>query len=327
MENFYNNKVVLVTGGAGSIGSELVRKLIKLNSQVVRILDNNETALFELEQELSSNKVRTLVGDIRDRKRLQRAFEGVDIVFHAAALKHVPLCEFNPSDAVKTNVLGTQNVIDAALDEELEKVVLVSTDKAVNPTNVMGATKLLAERLIVSANNYKGKRKTIFSCVRFGNVLASRGSVLPIFKKQIESGGPVTITDPKMTRFIMSISDAVELILKGATISNGGDIFILKMPALRIVDLAEVMIKELSTKYGYDAKEINLKIAGKRPGEKMYEELMTEDEAKCAVEMDGLYILNHGQSEGSSIFGCNSNNAKMLLKEEIKEIMKAINVI
>ena len=163
-------------------------------------------------KELQSEKIRTFVGDVRDKERLKRAVEGVDIVFHAAALKHVPLCEYNPFEAVKTNVIGTQNLIDIALYEEVEKVILISTDKVVNPMNVVGATKLLAERLTISANHYKGKRKIVFSCVRFGNVLDSRGSIVPIFKKQIEKGGLVTVTDPEMTRFVMSIPKAVELI-------------------------------------------------------------------------------------------------------------------
>ena len=179
---------------------------------VVRVLDNNETALFDLEQDLNSPKIRTLVGDIRDYKRLERAFKDIDVIFHAAAYKHVPLCEYNPMDAVKTNVIGTQNIIDAAINCGVEKVILISTDKAVTPVNVMGATKLLAERLMISSNVYSGRDGTKFSCVRFGNVLNSRGSVIPIFKKQIKNGGPLTITDERMTRFVMHIHEAAKLI-------------------------------------------------------------------------------------------------------------------
>jgi FlaA1/EpsC-like NDP-sugar epimerase len=328
MENFYKNKVVLVTGGAGSIGAELVRRLVKLKTKAVRVLDNNETGLFELEQELHSEKIRTFVGDVRDRERLERAFEGVDIVFHAAALKHVPLCEYNPFDAVKTNVLGTQNVMDAALDKDVEKVILVSTDKAVNPINVMGATKLLAERLTVSSNNYKGKRKTAFACVRFGNVLNSRSSVVPIFKNQIETGCPITVTDPEMTRFVMSIPNAVKLILNAAHISKGGEIFILKMPALRIMDLAEVMIEEIAPKCGYSEKTVKIETIGRRPGEKMYEELMTADEAKRARDLDGMYILNSENVNSTGKIGeYNSNNAKRINKKEIVSILKELGVV
>lgn len=330
INGFYKDKVVLVTGGAGSIGSELVRKLLKLEPTVVRILDNNETSLFDLEHELQSKKIRTFVGDVRDKERLKRAVEDVDIIFHAAALKHVPLCEYNPFEAVKTNVIGTQNLMDIALYEEVEKVILISTDKVVNPMNVVGATKLLAERLTISANYYKGKKKTAFSCVRFGNVLDSRGSVVPLFKKQIEKGGPVTVTDPEMTRFVMSIPKAVELILKAVKMTKGGEIFILKMPALRIVDLAETMIEELATKYGYKPEEIKIKIIGKRSGEKLYEELMTEDEAKYAIEKDELYVLNledSPQQEEGQIRCYSSDSVEKLKKDQIRKLLKETHVI
>jgi len=291
ISTFFKGKVILVTGGAGSIGSTLVKNLLKLEPEAIRILDNNETGLFDLEQDLQADVIRTFVGDVRDKERLLRAFEGVDIVFHAAALKHVPLCEYNPFDAVKTNVVGTQNVIDATLDREVRKVVLISTDKAVDPVNVMGATKLLAERLMISANNYKGKRDTAFSCVRFGNVLNTRGSVIPLFKKQISSGGPLTLTDPEMTRFMMSIPKAVDLVLKAAEMAAGGEIFILKMPVLRMGDLAEATIKTWAPTYGYNTNQIQIKTIGKRPGEKLYEALMTEEEAENAYENKEMFIV------------------------------------
>lgn len=322
MTNFYTDKVVLVTGGTGSIGSEIVKKLIKLKPKIVRVLDNNETALFELEHELNSEKIRTFIGDIRDEERLKRAFEHVDIVFHAGALKHVSLCEYNPFDAVKTNVLGTQNVLNAALDRNVKKVIMISTDKSVNPINVMGATKLLAERLTLSANYYVGERDTVFSCVRFGNVLDSRGSVVPIFKKQIQKGGPVTITDPEMTRFVMSIPEAVNLILQAGKIAEGKEIFILKMPALNIVDLAQVMIDLLAPQYGFSKDEIEINYIGKRLGEKMYEELMTVDELGYAVEKGELFALNseYHQDNGNNL-DYNSDLAQKLSKNEIKDLL------
>ena len=203
---------------------------------------------------------------------LRMAMQGIDFVFHAAALKHVPLCEYNPFEAVKTNVLGTQTVIEVAREEEVEKLTTISTDKVVNPVNVLGATKLLAERLTISANYYT--RKTVFSCVRFGNVLDSRGSVVPLFREQIRNGGPVTITEANMTRFVMSISRAVNLVLKTAEIAKGGEIFIFKMPALRIGDLVEVMVEELAPRYGHDAQSIKVETIGRRAGEKDYEELL-----------------------------------------------------
>lgn len=327
LSKFYRNKTILVTGGAGSIGRELVRELLELYPCSVRVLDNNECGLFEIEQELHSPKIRTFVGDVRDKERLRRATEDVDIIFHAAALKHVPLCEYNPSDAVKTNVLGTQNVIDCALDEEVDKMILVSTDKAVNPTNVMGATKLLAERLVISSNSYKGRRKISLACVRFGNVLDSKGSVIPIFRKQIEMGGPVTVTDPDMTRFVMSVSDAVDLMLYATRISNGGELFIFKMPAIRLIDLAQVMIEQLSGNYGIDPKSVKIKIIGKRAGERLHEELLTSEEASQVIDEERLMIVksNVGENDESRLIRkevYTSKNADRLNKEQIEELLR-----
>lgn len=289
--NFFKDKSILVTGGVGSIGSVLVKKLLELDPRVIRIFDNNETGLYDLYNELQSKKIRPLIGDIRDKERINRALEGIDIVFHASALKHVPLCEYNPFDAVKTNILGTQNIMDAALDHAIDKVILISTDKAANPTNVMGATKLLAERLTVSMNYYRGKRSTAFSCVRFGNVLNTRGSVVPLFKNQIAKGGPVTLTDSGMTRFMMTIPKAIDLVFKATELSRGGEIFILKMPALRVKDLAEVVVEELAPRCGYKSEDIEIKNIGKRPGEKIYEELMTSYEAEYAYENEDMFIV------------------------------------
>ena len=335
----YRDKTLLVTGGAGSIGCELVRTLLDMDPKAIRVLDNNETGLFDLEQELRSEKIRPLVGDVRDRDRLKRAFEGVDVVFHAAALKHVPLCESNPFDAVKTNVLGTQNVLDAAIDESVARFILISTDKAVNPTNVMGATKLLAERLTISANYYKGSRKTVLSCVRFGNVLGSRGSVVPLFKKQITNGEPITITDPDMTRFIMDIPKAIKLILKAAEIALGGEIFILKMPVIKICDLAEAMAEELSSPGCIIRKEVEVRTIGRRAGEKLYEELMTESEAVNAYENDEFIVVipsdrsskNDGKNVPEGFIKAEpriytSKNERLLRKDEIKSMLKDLNI-
>lgn len=325
MKEYYKGKKVLVTGGSGSIGSEIVKELLKFDVDTVRILDNNETGLFDLENELKDNRIRTLIGDIRDLDRLKRAFQDIDIIFHAAAYKHVPLCEYNPSDAVKTNVLGTQNVIDAAVYNKVSKVVLISTDKAVNPVNVMGATKLLAERLMISSNVYGVKTGTTFSCVRFGNVLNSRGSVIPLFKKQISKGGPITITDKEMTRFIMDISDAAKLILKSGLKARGGEIFILKMPAVKLTDLSEAMIEYYAPKFGYSAEDIEVKLIGKRVGEKIYEELMTPDEVLYFREDKELLIIDRSLDEKDKDFIYNSMHIEHLNKAEIIAILEKMD--
>jgi UDP-N-acetylglucosamine 4,6-dehydratase len=336
LKNFYEGKTILVTGGVGSIGSEIVRKVLMFNPGAIRVLDSNETGLFGLKYELQPEKIRAFVGDVKDKERLRRAIEDVDIVFHAAALKHVPLCEYNPFEAVKTNVLGTQNLIDVAMDEEVEKFITISTDKAVNPVNVMGATKLLAERLTVSANFYKGERKTAFSCVRFGNVLDTRGSVIPLFRNQIQNGGPLTVTDLNMTRFMMSIPKAVELVLKSAEMAKGGEIFIFKMPAIRIGDLATVTIEELAQKYGHNSNEIEIEIIGRRAGEKMYEELMTEDEAENAYEDEEMFVVLPQTFDMTGELSYNlpdnfkkaqkreysSKNVKLLTRKEVKAIIE-----
>jgi FlaA1/EpsC-like NDP-sugar epimerase len=326
LESFYDNKIILVTGGTGSIGKEIVKTLLNFNPKAIRVLDINETALFDLEQELNTTKIRTFLGDIRDKSRLKRAIEGVDIVFHAAALKHVPLCEYNPFEAVKTNVVGTQNLIDVALDEGIEKFITISTDKAVNPVNVMGATKLLSERLTISANLYKGDRKTAFSAVRFGNVLNSRGSILPLLKEQLKNGKDITLTHPDMTRFIMSIGDAVKLVLKSCTLAKGGEIFILKMPSVRIKDLIEVIIEEFALKYRCDPEDITIKIIGKRVGEKLYEELIIEEEIYNLEELEDMFIVYpYGINKNNNNIADNSKNGKFLSKNEIKKILKDIN--
>lgn len=329
-------KKILVTGGTGSIGSEIVRQLLQYKPEVVRILSNDEASLFEFQQELKATMgVRFLLGDIRDLERLKIAMENIDLVFHAAALKHVPLCEYNPMEAINTNIFGTDNVIKAAIYNKVDKCIFISTDKAVNPTGVMGATKMLAERLVILANSHLST-KTKFSTVRFGNVLDSRGSIIPLIKNQVINGGPVTITDLSMTRFIMSISQAVNLVFKAATLSSGGEVFVFKMPAVRIIDLIEVLIEEIAPKYGYDPGAIERKFIGPRTREKIHEELITEDEAKWLheteemfiitypVELHGIVIQGSGQeirdvTEGMKRYS--SDSTDLLSKSKIKKIL------
>ena len=270
----FKNKVILVTGGTGSIGSEIVRQLLATEAAQIRIYSRDEHKQHELNQELGNDKrLRYLVGDVRDRDRLDFAFSGADICFHAAALKHVPVCEYNPFEAVKTNIVGTQNVIDVSIKHNLEKVVAISTDKAVNPESVLGASKLMMERLIIAANLMTGPSRTRFSAVRFGNVLNSRGSVIHLWRKQIEAGGPVTVTHRKALRFFMEIPEAVRFVFEGMRLMKGGEIFVLNIKERSIVAFAEDAI----AKYG-NGKKIVLSFIGMRPGEKLREALLTTEE-------------------------------------------------
>lgn len=228
---------------------------------------------------------------MRDRDKLCRQFKGIDIVFHAAAFKHVILCERSPFEAVQTNIIGVRNVIDAAFETGVKKVIFTSSDKAVNPTNVMGTSKLMGERLITAANSTTKDNGTIFSSTRFGNVLGSNGSVIPIFKEQIRKGGPVTLTHNDMTRFIMSVEEAVRLVIDSALLACGGEVFVTKMPIIRIRDLAEVMIAQLAPRYGHAPKSIEIKLIGSKPGEKLYEELMSEEETSRTYELNKYFAV------------------------------------
>ncbi|MCI5130554.1 MAG: NAD-dependent epimerase/dehydratase family protein [Candidatus Electrothrix sp. EH2] len=289
------NKTVLVTGACGTVGSELVRQLLSEPYEIRRLfaLDNNESELFFLEQKfLLDQRAAFFLADIRDRDKLTRVMRDVDIIFHAAAFKHVALCERSPYEAVQSNVIGVQNIIQAARDNKIERVIFTSTDKAVNPTSVMGTSKLMGEKLIAAANSQQfNEDSVIFTSTRFGNVLGSRGSVIPIFKKQIAQGGPVTLTSSEMTRFIMSIQGAVRLVIDSALLAKGGEVLITKMPVIRIKDLAEVMIAELAGKYGHRPCNIPIEIIGGKPGEKLYEELMSQEEARRSIELQKYFSV------------------------------------
>ncbi len=290
-KRYFKDKAVLVTGACGTVGSELVRQLIRKYEVGELVgLDNNESALFFLEQRyLDCPNANFSLADVRDRDKLTRKFKGIDIVFHSAAFKHVILCERSPFEAVQTNILGVRNIIDAACECDVQRVIFTSSDKAVNPTNVMGTSKLMGERLITAANSSLKGKGPVFASTRFGNVLGSRGSVIPIFREQIRKGGPVTLTDPAMTRFIMSIKEATRLVIDSAELAKGGEVFVTKMPVIRIEDLAHVMINELAPTFGYRPADINIEIIGTKPGEKLYEELMSQEETRRTWELD-LYF-------------------------------------
>lgn len=328
--DFFKDKVVLVTGGTGSIGREIVQALLKFPVKQIRVFSRDEYKQVLLEQEfrgLPGNKVSFLIGDIRDRDRVFLAMEGVHVVFNAAAMKHVPLCEYNPFEAIKTNVVGTQNLVDASRALNVEKFIHVSTDKAAMPINVMGATKLLAEKIAISAEHYKGPHKTIFCTVRFGNVFGSRGSAAPLFYEQIKKGGPVTLTDRNMTRFMMKIPQAVGLLLKAALLSKGKDLFVLKMPVMRMEDLINAMIEILAPSFGYKPSDIKVKIIGKREGEKKYELLMTEEEAEDVYENNEMFCMGKSPIAGfkkSSFKHYRSDKGSIMKYGQVVKFLKSV---
>jgi len=288
----FAGKRILITGATGTMGRALVSDLLNEQPEVIRLLSRDEDKQFHMQYQYRDYpNLRFFIGDVRDRDRIRRAMEGVDYVFHCAALKHVPSCEYNPFEAVRTNVLGTQNVIEAAMDVGVARLVATSSDKAISPTNTMGATKLLAERLIAAAEFYRGAHQTVFCGVRFGNVIGSRGSVIPFFVQQILTERRVTVTDPNMTRFMMTVGQAVELTKRALRLAHGGEIFVLKMPVVRLSDLADVVIDQVCRRKGWRTADIRVEISGARPGEKMYEELMTLEEAEQAAELPDMFAV------------------------------------
>lgn len=281
----FAGKCVLVTGACGTVGKELVRQALEAGAKTVSGIDNNESELFFLQNEFRDWDASFYLADLRDRSSVDLRLRGIDVVLHAAALKHVGLCEESPTQAVQTNITGTQNVIEAAVSSDVERVVFTSSDKAVNPTNVMGTTKLMGERLMTAASqNYIDG--PVFASTRFGNVIGSRGSVVPLFRRQIEQGGPVTLTDADMTRFVMTLEEAASLVLNSVPLAVGGEIFVTKMRIARIEDLANVMVSALAEPNDVEIVEI-----GAKPGEKMYEELMNEEEVRRTFEIDDFFAV------------------------------------
>jgi len=274
---------ILVTGGTGSFGRKFTETVLRNHRpQKLIIFSRDELKQHEMRQvfpDSGDSPMRYFIGDVRDAERLRRAFRGVDVVVHAAALKQVPACEYNPFEAIQTNVMGAKNVIDAALDQKVKKVLAISTDKAVSPVNLYGATKLCAEKMFVQANSYSGEGGTQFSCSRYGNVVGSRGSVIPVFQEQRKNGS-ITITDPRMTRFWLTLEQGVEFVIQSIARMHGGEIFVPKIPSMNIMDLAKAI-----------AAESDVKHIGIRPGEKLHEVLISEDEARHSVELDDAYVI------------------------------------
>ena len=298
----FQNKTILVTGGTGSIGLGLIKQLIKCKPKHIRIFSNDENSIVEIKELIGENKMfQFMVGDVRDKDRLRLAIRNVDIVFHAAAMKHIDICEQIPFDAVKTNVVGTSNILEVAIIENVSKFIFISTDKATNPTSTLGGSKLLAERLTSDASAYVGTGKTKFAIVRFGNVIGSRGSVFQIFQKQIVNGQPLTITDARMTRFIMSISEAAMMILKVTHKAKDGEIFILKMPSVRIEDLAVGMLKVFKKRFTKSSISSKIKISKSRERERFHEFLVTNEEIPYCYDIGDMYKITRTENKNRKI--------------------------
>lgn len=278
--NVMDGKSILVTGGTGSFGKNIVKILLEsYNPKRLIVFSRDELKQYEMALQFNDQRVRFFIGDVRDKDRLYRAFDGVDYVVHAAALKQVPSCEYNPFEAVKTNILGAQNIIEAAIDRGVKRVVALSTDKAANPINLYGATKLCSDKLFIAGNSYAGKRETRFCVVRYGNVVGSRGSVIPLFKKMREQG-VIPITDSRMTRFWITLQQGVEFVIDCIQRMYGGEIFVPKIPSMRITDLAEAIAP--GCKHDY---------IGIRPGEKLHETMITQDDARRTLEFDRFFVI------------------------------------
>jgi len=318
-----NGRTVLVTGGTGSLGKKLTRKILsRWHPKRLIILSRDELKQSEMAQSFADPCLRFFIGDVRDKDRLYRAFDGVDFIIHAAALKQVPAAEYNPFEAIKTNVLGAQNVIDVAVDKGVKRVVALSTDKAANPINLYGATKLCSDKLFIAGNSYAGGKPTRFSVVRYGNVVGSRGSVIPFFLKMRETG-VLPITDPRMTRFWITLDQGAELVLSSFERMKGGEIFVPKIPSAGMMDVARAIAPECTTK-----------VVGIRPGEKLHETLISEDDGRHTLEYDTHYVIqpqfswwgeerkNGGKPVAEGFSYSSDNNSDVLNTLQIKNIIK-----
>lgn len=335
----FKNKILLITGGTGSFGNAVLNRFLDTDIGEIRIFSRDEKKQDDMRHEYqakypeASNKIKFYIGDVRDLQSVKNAMHGVDYIFHAAALKQVPSCEFFPIEAVKTNVLGTENVLTAAIEAEVKKVICLSTDKAAYPVNAMGTSKAMMEKVIVAKSRTVSPDRTGICCTRYGNVMCSRGSVIPLWIEQIKNGNPITITEPKMTRFIMSLEEAVELVIFAFQNAESGDIMVQKAPACTIEVLARA-VKEL-----FHSEE-KIKIIGIRHGEKMYETLLTNEECANAIDMGNFYRvpcdkrdLNYdkyfkvGDVKRNSMTEFNSNNTELLNVEQVKEKLLKLRYI
>ncbi len=329
----FKDKVILITGGTGTFGNAVLQRFLNTDIKEIRVFSRDEKKQEDMRISLANAKLKFYIGDVRDPASINSAMHGVDYVFQAAALKQVPSCEFYPLEAVKTNVLGTENVLNAAVEKGVEKVICLSTDKAVYPINAMGISKALMEKLMVAKSRFTDPTKTTMCCTRYGNVMASRGSVIPLFIKLIKEGKPLTVTDPNMTRFLMSIDDAVDLVLYAYTHAQQGDVFVQKSPASTVGDLAQAL-KEL-----FHADN-EMKIIGTRHGEKLYEALLTREEMAHAEDLGGYYRipadnrnLNYnkyfieGQSDVSEAEDYHSHNTERLNIAQIKEKLLSLELV
>ena len=318
----FNNKTILVTGGTGSFGKKFTETVLnKYNLNKLIIFSRDELKQYEMQQnpvfKKHEMKIRYFIGDVRDAERLHRAFHGVDIIVHAAALKQVPAMEYNPFEAIKTNVIGAENIINAAIDQEVEKVIALSTDKAANPISLYGATKLCSDKLFTRANTYTGKGRTRFACVRYGNVMGSRGSVIPIFQEQMKTG-VLTITDDRMTRFWITLQQGVNFVINSLGLMKGGEIFVPKIPSMKVIELARAM-----------APKCRIKMIGIRVGEKLHEAMILEDDARITKEfkdhfiIDNLNMHKNGKALPEGFKYTSDNNTEWITAKQLKKILGA----
>jgi UDP-glucose 4-epimerase len=333
-KKMFKGKTLMVTGGTGSFGQTVLNRFLDTDVQEVRIFSRDEKKQDDMRIALNHPKLRFYIGDVRDEASLRQAMKGVDYVFHAAALKQVPSCEFYPMEALRTNVMGTENVLNAATEAGVERVVVLSTDKAVYPINAMGISKAMAEKVMVAKARLQQPGETVFCATRYGNVMASRGSVIPLFVSQLKEGRPLTVTDPNMTRFLMSLEDSVDLVLYAFTHGQQGDIFVQKAPASTVGDLAQAL-KEL---FGQPEKQTQ--VIGTRHGEKLYESLISREEMAHAIDMGGYYRIpadnrdlnyakyfSEGETDISTLDDYTSHNTKRLNVQEVKSLLLSLDYI